>query len=205
MTHEMETKVINIIQSIDNAMLDYIADNDIENLNKISMSQWNALLIYINNTCFGNGILKNKNSNIKMAYNVYDYELLEYICDYYIYLCYKHDKEVSLSGFSKLTGIAWVTLNTIGKGEILSSKDSDIRKKLLAENEQSLSNKLFDGKGNPVGVIAILNHWHNWQTAAAAKGEQKPALKADQLPDLSLMDGQKQEKPGLLDNMHKEE
>jgi hypothetical protein len=64
----------------------------------------------------------------------------------------------------------------------------------MAANEETLANVLFSGRKNPVGVIAILNHRHDWQTAAAAKGEQKPALKADQLPDLSALERQKRKR-----------
>ena len=204
-----EEKIINIIKSIDHAIEEYITINSIDDINKISMSNWNALLIYVNNVCFGNRILKSKelyktNDRISSNYNAYDYEILDYLCDYYIYLCYKYDKEVSKAGFSKLAGITKESILSSEIGKVVSDKRVNLAKKLTEENEQSLANKLYDGKGNPVGVIAILNHWHNWQTAAAAKGEQKPVLTADQLPDLSLPGGQKQGKPELLDDMHKE-
>ena len=193
---EKEKKVISIIDSIDSAIDQYIAENRIDDISMVSMSIWNSILIYINNIVFGNRILlksSNKRLNglkIYTNYNSYDYELLEYICDYYIYLCYKYQKEVSQSGFSKLTGVSLDTIIAIG-GERATSASCEIRKKLLRENEETLSNKLFDAKGNPVGIIAILNHRHAWATQAAAHGIEKRAKTAAELPDLSAPGGQK--------------
>jgi len=187
-----------IIIDIDNSINDFCIDNNIESMKNESMSIWNACLIYINNTVFGNGILKqdniyNSNLNsyfntkgIKTNLNTYNYDLISDLCDYYILLCYKYKKEVSIMGFSKLSGMSTdciYNIDNIKNSDIARRKSNDILKKLQAENEETLSNGLFDGSGNPVGKIAILNHRFDWQTAAAAHGIEKKAKSADQLPD----------------------
>lgn len=197
----IDNRLDNIINNIDSAINDFMTEQNINDLKEISMSVWNGLLLYIKNKVFYKGLLK----PVKPLRNEYDYNIISDICDYYIYLCFTNDKEISVKGFCLLTGITNDNLYNSLDLKYARDKRIEIWKKLTEFNEESLANVLYTGKRNPVGIIAILNHRHNWQTAAAAKGEQKPALKADQLPDLSLMDGQKQEKPGLLDNMHKEE
>ena len=50
----------------------------------------------------------------------------------------------------------------------------------------ALSGKLADGRGNPTGLLAILNHAHGWTTAAAdADKKTIAAASVASLPDLS--------------------
>lgn len=177
-----------IIDGVNDAIDSFCLDHGYSNPIDMSMSVWNSLLLYIRGSVFKDGILKSY--EVSQEYN---YKLVSDICDYYIYICYMYEKEVSIKGFEKFTGIDDNTIRRTGSGKIASSKDWNIREKLTSENEESLSNVLYTGRKNPVGIIAILNHRHNWQTAAAARGEQKPVLTADQLPDLSLSGGQKRE------------
>ena len=97
-----------------------------------------------------------------------------------------YNKEVSIMGFSKLTKIDTDTINSWGNNENkLSSKSSAIYKKLSQEREESLSNKLADGKQNPVGVIAILNRQYGWASPYTSdSNRQKTALTAAELPKL---------------------
>lgn len=196
-----------IIKDIDNAINEFCIDNNIESIKEESMSIWNACLIYINNIVFGNGILKVNNiyesglnnhfntKGIKTNLDSYDYSLLSDLCDYYILLCYKYKKEVSILGFSKLSGISRdciYNIDNIKNSDLASYKKYGILKKLQQENEETLSNGLFDGSGNPVGKIAILNHRFDWQTAAAAHGIEKRPKKASELPDFRQFAQQKE-------------
>ena len=61
----------------------------------------------------------------------------------------------------------------------------EIYKKLNQEREESLSNKLADGKQNPVGVIAMLNRHYGWASPYTAdSNRQKNSLTAAELPKL---------------------
>ena len=120
-------------------------------------------------------------------YNMYNYELLYNILEYYVYICNMYNKEVSIMGFSKLTKINTDTINEWGNcNNKLSSKSFVIYKKLSQEREESLSNKLADGKQNPVGVIAILNRQYGWASPYTSdSNRQKTALTATELPKLN--------------------
>ena len=106
-------------------------------------------------------------------------------------------------GYSKLVGISNEIISMWGNdNNKLSSKGFEIYKKLNQEREESLSNKLADGKQNPVGVIAILNRQFGWASpyTSDSRSQNKP-LPANELPtlgnntnNLSLTDEQMTEK-----------
>lgn len=147
-------------------------DREIDNMRKEPQSRWNAALIYIYNTVFkGTDKLRRKPYDYKANggmsnNNEYNQELVNCICDYYIALCYEYDKEVSINGFSKLTGIDSDCIYGWAGRESYSGSASAtgvaIYKKLSAEREESLSNMLISGKRNPVGLLGALNRHYGW-------------------------------------------
>ena len=124
-------------------------------------------------------------------YNMYNYELLYDILEYYVYICNMYNKEISIMGFSKLTKIDTDTINSWGNNENkLSSKSSAIYKKLSQEREESLSNKLADGKQNPVGVIAILNRQYGWASPYTSdSNKQRKSISAEEIRQLLPQNG----------------
>ena len=169
-------------------------EQGIEDLRTVPQSVWNSCLTYIQRHVFSNrDLLKqsnniyNSNSIMDSNYNMYNYDLLYDILEYYVYICNMYNKEVSIMGFSKLTKINTDTINEWGNcNNKLSSKGFVIYKKLTQEREESLSNKLADGKQNPVGVIAILNRQYGWASPYTSdSNRQKTALSAAELPKLS--------------------
>ena len=103
-----------------------------------------------------------------------------------------YNKEISSMGYSKLIGISNEIISMWGNdNNKLSSKSFEIYKKLNQEREESLSNKLADGKQNPVGVIAILNRQYGWASPYTSdSNRQKRALTAAELPKLSTANRQ---------------
>lgn len=171
----------------------FCEEQGIDDMKKESQAVWNAALMYIKRHVFSNkDLLKqsnniyNSNSIMDSNYNMYNYELLYNILEYYIYLCNMYNKEISSMGYSKLIGISNEIISMWGNdNNKLSSKSFEIYKKLNQEREESLSNKLADGKQNPVGVIAILNRQYGWASPYTSdSNRQKRALTADELPKL---------------------
>lgn len=170
----------------------FCEEHNIEDLRSASQNVWNGCLLYIQRKLFkGTGVLKttkplpNVNS-FNPTCNAYDMNKVSSICDYYIYLCNIFDKEVSIIGFTKLTGISQDCIFEWARGERKSSQvGCEIYKKLTAEREESLSAKLATGKQNPVGIISILNHHYGWSQPGVTKEitARKP-LDASQLPQL---------------------
>ena len=139
----------------------YIDEHGIEDMHKEPQSRWNAALLYINKYLFKPHpeVLKSENR----LSNTYDLEIVSNICDRYIELCYEYDKEISILGFCKLTGIVQDTIYQWGaETSRLGSSASEIYKKLTQEREESLSNMLISGKRNPVGLLGALNRHYGW-------------------------------------------
>ena len=168
-------------------------EQEIEDLRTVPQSVWNACLMYIQRHVFNNKtILKapniyNSNGIMDSNYNMYNYELLYNILEYYIYLCNMYNKEISSMGYIKLIGISNEIISMWGNdNNKLSSKSFEIYKKLNQEREESLSNKLADGKQNPVGVLAILNRHYQWNLPGVSKEQaNKGSLTAAELPKLN--------------------
>ena len=168
-------------------------EQNIDDYREISQNVWNAALMYVHRHVFKNREYfrsKEKINDIcitSSTFNLYNYNLVNDICDYYIYLCMTYEKEISILGFSNLTGIPDSTIYDWGYNQReLSRTGSEICKKLQKYNEESLENKLASGKANPVGVIAILNRRHGWASPYTADNnrQRSQALTADQLPQL---------------------
>ena len=103
-------------------------------------------------------------------------------------MCMRYSKEVSILGYCTLTGIDQENVyNWANENNKLSSTGLKIYKKLSQMREESLSNKLADGKQNPVGVIAILNRQFGWASPYTAdSNKQKRNLSDSELPKLSV-------------------
>lgn len=165
----------------------------IKDMTKASQSIWNAALMYIKKMVFPD-VKKLKSSNLisngsqfQTNCNAYNYDLVDHICDIYIYLCMINDKEVSINGFSYLTGINRDTIKEWGhNNKKLSDSAFLIYQKLVDTRLESLSGKLATGKQNPVGVIAILNHFYGWASPYTADANRhRTALSAAELPRLN--------------------
>ena len=174
----------------------YIAEKNIENMSKEPQSKWNAALIYIYKNLF-KGCKDNLKGPDKDTYND---KLINDICDIYIELCYEYDKEVSINGFCFLTGIHKDTIYSWGREETrLGSSCSDLYKKLVENNEESLSDKLISGGLNPMKVLPALNRRHNWNMPGTNRqgGEQTQSIEQiqERYKPVELSDNGTQLKP----------
>ena len=171
----------------------FCEENGIEYMTKEPQSRWNSCLHYIYKHVFSNGCLKqsnniyNINNNIPSNYNSYDYDIVLKVLDIYIFdMCMRYDKEVSIVGFSTLTGIDESVIYDWGNGSTkLSTTSAKIYKKLNEFREESLSNKLVTGNKNPVGILGVLNRHYQWNMPGVSREQaNKTALTAAELPKL---------------------
>lgn len=189
----------NILEVFENDIEYYLQEfcdkQNIDDLRSVPQSVWNGALRYVYNHVFkpNNHILRsNTNYNINNNIiptncNMYNYDTVLQLVDYYIYnMCMVNNKEVSILGFSSLTGIDESVIYDWGNNcNKLSTSASEIYKKLSHYREESLSNKLADGNKNPVGILAILNRHYQWNLPGVSKETAKGgALSAAELPKL---------------------
>ena len=96
-----------------------------------------------------------------------------------------YNKEVSSMGYSKLVGISNEIISMWGNdNNKLSSKSFEIYKRLNQEREESLSNKLADGRGNALGVIAMLNRHYGWASPYTSDSKSRAQIGVDGLREL---------------------
>lgn len=145
----------------------------------ISQNRYNSLLYYLYRHVFKNAELKSKDmiysGVLNTNNNAYNIPLIEQICDIYIDMCDRFDKIVNVEGFSRLIGIERETIYEWSRDNErkASRRTSDIAKRLTAERERTLADRLASGVKNPVGVLGCLNHWHNWAGVGNME-ERKP-------------------------------
>lgn len=193
----------------------FCEEQGIEDMRAAPQSVWNAALMYIKRHVFNtpdvlksskplsgysNNNYNNQYSNLNSSNcNSYNIELVDSICNYYIYICNLYNKGVTISGFSKLTGISETVIYEWGREErTLSTSSSSIYKKLSSEYENSAEAKLWGNK-NPVAVMAILNKRFGWNLPGVSKEQtSKRALSAAELPKLGAELSDNSEHIGLL-------
>ena len=174
----------------------FCEENNFENVFDIFPSQWNAALDYIYKRVIKNNPdLLTIPHTISNSYNLY---AVNELLDIYIYMCYLHNQEISISGFCKLSGISRDTIHSWGnnntrsyiykdlQGNIIddiaisnlkdgeyvkepSATASDIYKKIVENNEESLVCLLKDRRNNPMKYLPILNKRHNWNLPGVSK------------------------------------
>lgn len=138
----------------------YITEHGIENMHKESQNRWSAALLYIRHNYFDldrDNLLKG-GKHIEL-----DLTRIEKLIDIYVSLCYEYEKEISVMGFCKMTGVESRTIDSWAKGGPGSNPERyRIAEKLLKEREESLSNMLVTGRKNPVGLLGVLNRHYAW-------------------------------------------
>lgn len=179
---KIEVYTDRIQESISNYCIDH--DVDTKDIYTFDQQRWNSVLLYIYSQVFkphkNDGIVRRYNEKSNIDYS--NRELINNICDIYISMCYEYSKEVSVMGFSKMTGITLDTLYQWVNNPDVERGSSEIVKNLQAEREESLSNKLASGKGNPVGILGILNRHYGWNM-----GQPRGQTATQKAPDLPGM------------------
>ena len=175
----------------------FCEENGIEDMTKEPQSRWNSCLRYIYKYVFksNNNLLRqtdniyNINNPIPSNYNSYNYDMVLKVLDIYIFdMCMRYDKEVSIIGFSTLTGIDESIIYDWGNGESgkLSASSAKIYKKLKEFREESLSNKLVTGNKNPVGILGVLNRHYQWNLPGVSREQAGKKMLTDaELPKLN--------------------
>lgn len=200
----------NTIEVFENDIQLYLSmfceENGIEDMKKESQSTWEAALIYIQRHVFSDkSILKsstplsgynnndynNKYSNLNNSNcNRYNIDIVNSICDYYIYMCYMYNKSISIQSFSRLTGINQDTIFDWGKNiNKLSSSGCEVYKKLNIERENAWVAKL-ESMNHPTAIAILLNKQYGYNLPGVSKEQaSKKSISAEEIRQLLPQSG----------------
>ena len=148
-----------LTDTIHQYILDYCIKNGMDtdtDLIKAPQRIWGAVSHYIGKNVFSEPRLlfePHKPNTIDI------YKVVQVIPIYYT-LCDRYNKAVLIDYVAYFLGVSddWIYQNT----EKLTTFGIDLRKK----REDSLTACIVDGKQSPVGALAVLNHFHGWNTAS---------------------------------------
>lgn len=191
-----DTPITEVFENdIDTYLHLFMEEQGIEDMKSVSQNVFHACLMYIRKRVFPdtsklklNGKLEGFTTTLSpMANsncNAYDIDLIDAVCDYYIYICNLYDKAISIIGFTKLTGINQDTIHDWGnKINKLSTRGCEIYEKLTKEREASLVGKLESNK-NPIAQTVILNKHFGYNMPGVSEHRKKEVLTASELPTL---------------------
>ena len=220
---EQENDIINTFQEDTERYLSMYCDRyGIENLRAAPPNTFESAMSYAGDNIF----LKPK--DITLKYNrqtIIDCDnadIVNYILDYYIFICGVYNKEVTIKGFSKYIKISeqtmynwlngeyktkiyldkqgnriediqeWILNNRGEYTEILSTAHLDLIKKILREDEHTLANIGISDRNN-TGAAMKLNTKFGWNSPNGREREEE-SKRALSASELPRLDSK------LLDN-----
>lgn len=158
------------------------------------LNTWSACMRYVHDRCINRKDLMipyciGGNGSKAMSYK-YDDNIVDMLLGIFLAECELFDKVPSVWAFAALTGI---DLDTLEEWRInyrhreLTPKRVGIMKKLGVARELALSNRISDGRRNPVGSIAVLNHEYSWNTEKIESADNRgSALALSDIPRLPV-------------------
>lgn len=169
--------------AVESALSEFLEENGLKesDVEDMTQSRWCAALMYIQRVLFS-GANANKLKKDDRWLNAYDIKQVDALMQVYIYLAYLYSKEISIYGFSLLSGIAQSTIYEWSTHDP-ENEEYHIYSALHVGREQSLSNKLADSRRNPVGVIAILNHSYGWSSPFVAEKQKQQPQSLEKIAD----------------------
>ena len=185
-----------------NAILQACAEQGIEDLKKEGQRPWKAVCRRVGEIIFNdNSILKDKqlsdNPYIPTNYNRYDYNILNCICDEYIYWSDIYNKLCSTVAFSYVVNIPTTTID-LWRSTEPSSWSFKIWQKLQGNRKDCIKDKAYDSN-SPVGSMFVGNNEFGMnQPGIGAEATQRIAQKAEDLPRLDI-----QKPTELTDNLQR--
>lgn len=147
----------------------WCARDHITDMKKERQITWKALCMELGMALFKKSKLLHDVTKEKTRGGIwYDYNKLAALCDYWGALCYRYNKAPMIDDFARFAGISDTMLYNAG-GNYPNLEDSTpartvLLKKLHSMQERGLAGLIVDGRQNPTGALAALNHWHGWTT-----------------------------------------
>lgn len=176
-----------ISRRVMDALSDYCEQFQIEDISKERQPRWSAACIYIGKAVFkGTDLLRDMRPDARRAgsgLRAYDIEKISAVADFFLYLCGAFVKAPFIDDFCHFASITDSWLYGAGTRNDLTPGKVALLQKLRDAQERGLAGMIADGRQNPTGALAILNHWHNWVQVREIVHTDAASSSAAVLPD----------------------
>lgn len=178
-------------EDIDEAIQDGCTELGIDDLLHEGQRRFKAVLRYVGKRLFPERLIcHGYNITTSCPTYYYDDDIMLSLCNYYIDICDKYDKLISIDGYSNICNMDSTTIAKWAHEESSSIKFF-IYKKLRDNREHVLADACYDSTG-AVGKLGIANYEYGWNNPSQVNKQTATVLTASDLPILSAIDEQKQ-------------
>lgn len=154
-----------LADAIYSAVDTFCKKHDFESMAKCRQTAWGACCMFIGQTIFKSNRKILAGRPPKNGGFCYDFKKVSQLCDIWVYMCGAFGKAPFISDFANFAGIDKTALYGVGghyDGENITPVRVQLLQKLREAQEMGLSGLIVDGRQNPTGALAALNHWHGW-------------------------------------------
>lgn len=171
-------------EKIENAIADYCARYNVEDMKKARQTTWKACCMYVGEKVFKpSKIIHDIERERVRGCTIYDVGRVARVVDLWAFLCMGYDKAPFIDDFATFCGVTETWLYGSASGDSLTPERMHLLKKLQGLQERGLAGLISDGRQNPTGALAILNHWHNWVQVREIVHTDAASSSAAVLPD----------------------
>jgi hypothetical protein len=176
----------------------FCEQNKIDDLSKERQPRWAAACMAVGASVFKGSKLLHDIAREKVnGGTVYDVGRVSALVDLWIYLCSMFCKAPLVVDFAYFSGISEAWFYGVGSPDGLTPARAALAKKLKQVQEGGLSAMIGDGRQNPTGALAALNHWHGWtQTREIIHTSGAASVSAPSLPVFDASGGFLEHKSG---------
>lgn len=139
-----------------------------ENMEKCRQPTWGACCSFIGQSIFKKNRRILAGTTPKNGGFCYDTAKLSALADLWGHMCGVYCKAPIVDDFANFAGVDEVTLYANSGKYIdmdhLTPARVQLLQKLHSMQERGLAGLIVDGRQNPTGALAALNHWHGWTT-----------------------------------------
>ena len=159
--HELPDGIADVIFS---AVDSFCKKHNFDSMDKCRQTQWGACCMFIGQSIFKQNRKLLADKPPKNGGFCYDTAKLMQLADIWGHLCGVYGKAPFVDDFANFAGLEessiYTTHNRTG-GEITPAR-MQLLQKLHGMQERGLAGMIADGRQNPTGALACLNHWHGW-------------------------------------------
>lgn len=153
----------NVASLVMGAIDSYCEQNNISDLSKERQPRWGAACYLVGQSVFkGSKILHDMNREKINGGIVYDVGRVSALVELWGVLCQNFCKAPMIDDFAHFAGVSDSWLYGVGSAEGLTPERAALLQKLKRMQESGLAGLIVDGRQNPTGALAMLNHCHGW-------------------------------------------